>query len=420
MLPDQDTILEVEGISKLYSRVQDSTRRRMAITFWHMLRGSALPSLGKLDKGEFWSLSDINFSLKRGEALGIIGFNGAGKTTLLRILSGQLLPDRGEIRMLGRSASMIDLTAGFQTSASGRRNILLRGAMLGRSQQEIAARYEEIIAFADLGDAIDAPVNTYSSGMMMRLAFSIMVAMEPDILFIDEVLAVGDFRFQQKCLARIRELRERAAFVLVSHSMNSIKLFCNRAIVLQQGRIAFEGEAEDATNFYAEMQEGNASPEEKLRQDVLKPQFHNDKAITEIEHYWCDADGKRTDKIVAGEKLCLYARFRLEEDIRNLVMAVPVWNEKGEYVTGFSTLLGAEKLTATVGAWNEYLLEVSDLAFNPGTYISNFAITDGPEFLYRDPNPALTVLQNRKRYWGMVTLPHRWRRIDSSRKEEST
>ena len=211
MWMQSDTVLEVEYLSKLYSRAQGATRQRLARTFGRILLGLSPKPPTNLKKGEFWSLKNVSFSLKRGEALGIIGFNGAGKTTLLRLLAGQLLPDEGEIRILGKVAAMIDLTAGFQMTASGKRNIFLRGAMLGRSQKEITSTYDEIIDFAELGDAIDAPVSTYSSGMLMRLAFSIMVAIGPDVLFIDEILSVGDFRFRQKCLARIRELREKAA-----------------------------------------------------------------------------------------------------------------------------------------------------------------------------------------------------------------
>ncbi len=201
MLMQLDTVLEVDHMSKLYSREQISTRQRLATTFTRALMGRPSRPPKKLKCGEFWSLGDISFTLKRGEALGVIGLNGAGKTTLLRILAGQLLPDKGEIRILGDAVAMIDLTAGFQMSASGSRNIHLRGAMLGRSKEDIEAMYDEILDFAELGDAINAPVSTYSSGMLMRLAFSIMVMAKPDVLLIDEILSVGDFAFRQKCLA---------------------------------------------------------------------------------------------------------------------------------------------------------------------------------------------------------------------------
>jgi len=411
MLMQTDTVLEVERLSKLYSRALGVTRQRLAVTFGRMLLGWTPKPLDNIQKGEFWSLKDVSFSLKRGEALGVIGFNGAGKTTLLRLLAGQLLPDEGEVRILGNSAAMIDLTAGFQMTASGERNIFLRGAMLGRSKEEMAVTYDEILDFAELGDAIEAPVSTYSSGMLMRLAFSIMVAMRPDMLFIDEILSVGDFRFRQKCLSRIREMRDQAAFVLVSHSMSNIKLFCDRAIVLHEGRVAFEGVPEEAIRIYEEMKFPQAVSQEAKRSEILQPQFHNEKVVEQVEHYWCNADGQPISEIRSGEALYLKASFKTNHRPRNLILGVPVWTEEGGYVTGFSTELQDEPMNITPEQRTTFLLKIPNLSFNPGVYLSNFGIADGPEFLYRGDNPTLTVLTVQARFWGMVTLPHSWRML---------
>jgi ABC-type polysaccharide/polyol phosphate transport system ATPase subunit len=343
--------------------------------------------------------------------VGVIGSNGAGKTTLLRLLAGQLLPDEGEIRVVGNSAAMIDLTAGFQMTASGRRNIFLRGAMLGRSKEEIASTYDEIVDFAELGDAIDAPVSTFSSGMLMRLAFSIMISMKPDVLFIDEILSVGDFHFRQKCLARIRELRERAAFVLVSHSMADIKLFCNHVIVLNKGEVAFEGEPEKAIGIYEEMKFPQATTLEGKRTEILKPQFHNEKVIEDVEHFWCDEEGEPISQIRSGETLYLRAKFKVSHRPRNLVIGVPVWTEEGGYVTGFSTELQEGKMDVTPGKMATFLLKIPNISFNPGTYLSNLSISDGLEFLYRGENMTISILPVQGRYWGVVTLPHSWQTL---------
>lgn len=411
MLLETDTILEVDGLSKLYSRQVSSTRKRMASAFTRALFGQAPKPPTNLEKGEFWSLKDISFSLKRGEAVGVIGFNGAGKTTLLRILSGQILPDEGEVRILGNTAAMIDLTAGFDPTASGRRNIFLRGAMLGRSNKEMKASLEEIIEFSELGDAIDAPFSTYSSGMAMRLAFSVMIVSEPDILFIDEILSVGDFRFQQKCLSKIREIRERVAFVLVSHSMANIKLFCNKAIVLHQGEMAFFGDPAEAISLYEEMRFPTIANKQEKRHEILKPQFHNQDALADIEHYWCNKDGNPKDEIVSGETLYFRVRFKLNYTPRNLIMGIPVWTEDGVYVTGFSTELNEKTITMKHNEHTEFILEVPNLAFNTGFYISNLAISDGLEFLYRGENSPLFAKSASNRFWGVVTLPHEWREV---------
>lgn len=408
MLLSGNNLLEVDGVSKRYSRSQTATRRRLARQFISILTGLKPGRDDSLKEGEFWSLRNISFSLERGKALGIIGLNGAGKTTLLRILAGQILPDAGEIRMLGRSAAMIDLTAGFQLNATGRRNIYLRGAMLGRSKEEIAQTIDEIIDFAELGDAIDAPVSTYSSGMLMRLAFSIMIASRPDILFIDEILSVGDFTFRQKCLSRIRAMREETAFVLVSHSMGDIKLFCDSAIVLRKGEIAFQGPPVEAIEFYENMQQpehGAASPQDL---SVVGPQFENSDQISDVEHWWCGEDGSPITEVISGAPLHLRARFRLAYAPRDLIVGVPVWKESGECVTGFSTEISPLKIDVIPGELIELQLSIPSLPLNPGRYLSNFGVTDGLEFLYRRRNTDLIVKPRTTRYWGSLTIDHSW------------
>ena len=252
MEADDLPAITVQGAGKRYARALSDTRRRAAGDLKRIL----LPWLTKktttpdLINTEFWSLRDIDFTVRRGEALGIIGLNGSGKTTLLRLLAGQILPDAGEIRMAGSVSALIDLTGGFQMNASGRRNIVLRGAYAGRTEDEMLAATPGIIEFTELGDAIDAPVKTYSSGMLMRLGFAIVMSASPDILLIDEILAVGDFKFRQKCLAQIRAVRDNTAFVFVSHSMADIRQFCDEAIVLDKGRAVFRGTPDEAISFY--------------------------------------------------------------------------------------------------------------------------------------------------------------------------
>jgi ABC-type polysaccharide/polyol phosphate transport system ATPase subunit len=415
MLSHPDTIIEVNKISKLYSRREAATRGRFARLAGRSLLGLKPKEVSELNQGEFWALNDISFSLKRGEAVGIIGFNGAGKTTLLRILSSQILPDSGEINILGNSASMIDLTAGFTASASGRLNIYYRGAALGRTQQEIESTIDEVIEFSELGDAIDAPFSTYSSGMKMRLAFSIMIVSEPDILFIDEVLAVGDFQFRQKSLAKIREIRERVAFVLVSHSMNTVKLFCNKAILLNKGEIAFQGDPEEAIEIYEKMLIPSKVSKNQRHNKTLNPQFHNDKTISDVEHFWCDEFGNPIDEIQSGQDLHFHVSFKLNYRPRNLIIGVPVWTDAGVYITGFSTPRATKGLVAMPNKKTQFRLKVPSQAFNPDEYISNLAVNDGPEFLYRGANPVLKVTGTGREYWGHVTLPHVWESVPISK-----
>jgi len=408
-LADDDTILQVEHVSKIYSRSRQTTQRRLTRTLSRAVFGRRFdPMGGDLRQGEFYAVNDVNFSLKRGEALGIIGLNGSGKTTLLRMLAGQLLPDDGTITVVGRTASMIDLTAGFQVTASGRENIFLRGAALGRSREQMQADFDAIVDFAELGDAIGAPVATYSSGMMMRLAFSIVAAVAPDLLFIDEVLAVGDFRFRQKCLARVRDLRQHSAFVMVTHSMTDVIRFCERTLVLNKGVPVFLGPSAEAVEFFEtkiEQQPIRVAP--LSLSNVTGPVFNNPEAISDVSVHWADAQGQPTPHTVHGEPQELHIAFRCHINPRNLIVGIPVWREDGTMATGFSTDT-RHTIARDSQGFVRLKLHVPAFAFNPGTYSAMLSIVDGAEFLWRNSIAPLSVKPAGRPTWGMVSLDYRW------------
>jgi len=204
-----------------------------------------------LRPGEFWALKDVNFSLEPGDALGIMGINGSGKTTMLRILNGSYSPDEGKAILRGRIGALIAAGAGFSPMLSGRENVFISGTLLGMSPKEIRKKFDEIVAFADLGDFIDMPIRNYSSGMSVRLGFAIAVLGTPDILLVDEVLAVGDIAFQKKCFERINNLKkEGTTILLVSHSPGSIWAVCNKGMVLQKGISSGVVSTEDACKQY--------------------------------------------------------------------------------------------------------------------------------------------------------------------------
>jgi len=437
MLLKNDTVLEVEGLSKLYSRALHSTRKRLGGVFTRALFGMRPKPVKDLMPGEFWSLKDISFTLKRGEALGVIGFNGAGKTTLLRILAGQILPDAGEIRVLGKTAAMIDLTAGFNASASGRRNIFLRGAMLGRSQEQMQASLEEIIAFSDLGDAIDAPFSTYSSGMRMRLAFSIMIVSEPDILFIDEILSVGDFRFQQKCLAKIREIRERVAFVLVSHSMANITRFCNRAIVLRKGRAVFIGAPDEAVAFYLseddtpKQEQDNKNSNTKKIVEPLKvidasegPPPTIEPPIAKLALYsplpYNDPSAIEDIRLLINDQVAQYLKLdiksslniqidaRLVRPVRRLIFGISILTEKGEGVFGIASDAQQVSLHLAEKGRVKAHLTIPNISLNPGKYVVYLNARDGTELLFRQEIVGFEVTIPPYNTFGIITIPHKW------------
>ncbi|MBN2493223.1 MAG: ABC transporter ATP-binding protein [Deltaproteobacteria bacterium] len=227
-------VIEVHSASMRY-RVHRSRRRSLREALFRSL-------LGRDEIVDVWALRDVSFEIERGESLGIIGDNGAGKSTLCLLLSGIMAPTGGRVEVEGRVSALLALGVGFQVDLTGRDNVLLNGIYLGHTREEIEAKLDEIVAFAELEDFIDMPVRTYSSGMRARLAFSIAASVQPEILILDELMGVGDIRFQQKSIAKMRELIAASkALVVVSHSMHTIRELCTRTIWLDKGTLVAEG-----------------------------------------------------------------------------------------------------------------------------------------------------------------------------------
>jgi lipopolysaccharide transport system ATP-binding protein len=230
-----DILIDVQNVSKRFCK---DLKRSMRYGFMDSLRaiGGQDATATDLRKDEFWAVKDVSFQLRRGECLGLIGHNGAGKSTLLKILNGLINPDQGSITMRGKVGALIELGAGFNPILTGRENIYNNGAVLGFTRSEIDAKVEAIIDFAEIHEFIDTPVQNYSSGMRVRLGFAVAAQMEPDILLIDEVLAVGDVGFTIKCLTRIAELLKTCAVIFVSHSMPQVGKICTSAMMMQHGK----------------------------------------------------------------------------------------------------------------------------------------------------------------------------------------
>lgn len=237
---NKDILVEVTGLSKKFCK-------DFKTSLWYGVKDlvsgySGNKSQRQLRPKEFWSVKDISFTLRRGECLGLIGHNGAGKSTLLKILNGLINPDEGKVVMRGRVGALIELGAGFNPILSGRENIYNNGAILGFTRSEIKEKLERIIEFSELSEFIDMPVQNYSSGMKVRLGFAVAAQMEPDILIIDEVLAVGDLGFVLKCFKTIDEILPRTAIIFVSHSMPMISRICSQIILMDRGKAKFQGE----------------------------------------------------------------------------------------------------------------------------------------------------------------------------------
>ncbi|SEI00437.1 lipopolysaccharide transport system ATP-binding protein [Rhizobium tibeticum] len=294
--------ISVKDVGKCY-RVFDNNRSRLLHHF--------VPAHTK-GMREVWALRDVSFEIKRGESVAIIGRNGGGKSTLLEILTGTLTPTTGQVTVNGRVSALLELGSGFNPEYSGRDNVILNGLLLGLTKEQILSRFDEIEAFAEIGPAIDRPVKTYSSGMMVRLAFAVQVLSDPDILIIDEALSVGDFFFQQKCLSYIKGLHENGVTLLfVSHDMGAVRDTCERGILLKKGQIAFDGSNLEAIRRY----------------------FHQNDSSEEIGSATSPARLAATDRIESP----IWRSTTLEEDKtrKATILAVGMTNDKGEPSTHF-------------------------------------------------------------------------------------
>lgn len=236
----KEVLVEVNGVSKKFCKsLRRSLRYGLADVTTELVGLKGNPE--RLRKDEFWAVNNVSFELRRGECLGLIGHNGAGKSTLLKMLNGLITPDKGEILLRGRVGALIELGAGFNPILTGRENVYVNGQILGFTRKEIEEKFDEIVAFSELEEFIDSPVQNYSSGMKVRLGFAVASQMEPDILLIDEVLAVGDMGFVLKCLKKIDTILPNTALIFVSHSMPMISRVCNSIVLLEHGMPQFQG-----------------------------------------------------------------------------------------------------------------------------------------------------------------------------------
>jgi len=315
-------LVEVKKSFRLYARPVDRLKEAL---------------LGHKHHRDHLALDRFSLVVRQGESVGVLGRNGAGKSTLLKVIVGVLLPDGGIVRHAGRITGLLELGTGFDPSLSGRENIDINGRLLGMDAAEVRRKIDDIVAFSELEHFIDAPVRTYSSGMVMRLGFSIAIHAEPECFVVDEALSVGDARFQQKCMARIRAYRESGGGILfVSHDVNAIKMVCNRAIVLEQGRVLFDGEPEQAVSHYFRLIAGT-SPGMQLQVES-EGRSYGQMQIRIAAATLYDQDGGATAKFVCGQDAAL--ELRIESDIdAELTVGFLIRDRFGQDIFGTNTAL---------------------------------------------------------------------------------
>jgi lipopolysaccharide transport system ATP-binding protein len=319
---ENDTLIKVEGVSKKFCRSLKRSLWYGMQDIGREIRGQRHGGDGQLRQDEFWASKDISFELKRGECIGLIGHNGAGKTTLLRILNGLIKPDSGRVEMRGRVGALIALGAGFNPILTGRENIYINASVLGLSNREIGAKIDEIIDFADIGEFIDSPVQSYSSGMAVRLGFAIAAKTDPDILLLDEVLAVGDIAFQAKCFNTLAEFREKGtAFILVSHNMHQISRYADQVLYLKRGKISYIGASEKGIEkFLVDMNQSDSASESE-RTDWSRVYGSGKLAFTGAR--FLDGEGAEVTTIDVGEAVTLEIDYeRRSPDVHRCVIEI--------------------------------------------------------------------------------------------------
>jgi len=324
-----DHVLKVEGLGKAF-RDYGSELKRFASWF-----GARVTP-----RGEHWVIRDISFAVRRGEAIGIVGQNGAGKSTLLKLITRTLVPSEGSVSVNGRVAAILELGMGFSPDLTGRQNVYHSAGLMGFTKEQIDRAMPEIEAFAEIGDYFDEHVRTYSSGMQMRVAFSVATAFRPDILIVDEALSVGDAYFQHKCFKRIKEYRELGtSLMIVSHDSGAIQSMCDRAILLQAGRVMKDGdpvEVMDAYNALIAERENSTMKVERLESGHLQTVSGTLEAVVESIHLHA-ANGDKVEFLDVGQEVELRVDVRLNADIPRLVLGYMIKDRLGQPMFGTNT-----------------------------------------------------------------------------------
>ena len=364
----------------------------------HRLREVLLgPSKSALSDAQLWALKDVSFEVHPGEVFGVLGTNGAGKTTLLQILGGILQPTQGRVEIPGTVAALLEIGAGFDPNYTGRQNVFMNASLIGVERSLVEERFDEIVEFAEIGDFLDRPVKTYSSGMFLRLAFAVSTCLAPDVLLIDETLAVGDVFFRQKCYRRLEELRcQGTAIVLVSHSPGEVEQLCSRALLLDQGKPLFVGSASAAVKRYYLVGQGSLQSSQRIQSApplvrvrlpdrVSWPQGASnlltggEDAPTGsarcLRFSICDANGETRLSFEQGETASFLAEFELQSAVEVPTAGIELVNQRGVVVHGKSTLEQGSKVPRHLPAGSHLLLrqEVA-LELEIGEYTVNLGL----------------------------------------------
>lgn len=402
------TVIHLECVSKCYKMYSKPSDRLKELIFGRFREFHE----------KFWALKDVTLDINKGDSVGIIGVNGSGKSTLLQIIAGTLHPSSGKITVDGRVSALLELGSGFNPEFTGLENVYLSGRILGLSEQEISAKLEDILAFADIGNFIHQPVKTYSSGMYVRLAFSVAVSVDPDILIVDEALSVGDAIFQQKCMKRFYEIRDSGCTILfVSHDSYQVNSICNKAIYINHGKIEAFGDAKTVVDIYSqdlERKQMAVDSEASLR--VLEEHPRSTSTLVDIKSVQlCNESGTEITMVSTGDTVSVNALVDSKGYKGPLSFVINLYRHDDLYICGTTTIMDGLQPTEPE---NNGLLEVSvkfpNLPLLSGRYKWRFAVNDSEgigilteavpvcEFTVRDDFRSVGQF-HLERHWSVVS-----------------
>ena len=396
-----ETVIEINHLTKKYDMYKKPSDRLK----------EALSPTRKTYHEVFYALNDVNVKVEKGEMIGFIGENGSGKSTILKIITGVLTPSEGEVKIEGNIAALLELGSGFNPEYSGYENIFLNGMVLGYSREEMAEKVDDIINFADIGDHLYQPVKTYSSGMFVRLAFAVAINVDPDILIVDEALAVGDLEFQLKCMEKFTELRNAGKTILfVSHDVNAVRRFCDRVYWLKNGVVEAEGETMEITETY----------ENFLKKKSLKTVDRENSSSEDFSAYdivevksaeLLDGNLQPLEIVEQDSKVVIKVIYNVKDDsIKKPVLGVAIRTVDNNYVCGLNTLLDEESIPWKKGE-NVFYLEDEKMALLGGEYYFDVALFEENAtvpLVYK--TRYLTMFISGKYVGeGIVVLDHKWK-----------
>lgn len=381
-------IVRIENVSKRFVLRKDKSLKERIVT---------LGTLGRRHREDFWALREVDLSISAGMTVGLIGHNGSGKSTLLKVIGGIIDPTSGSVSRRGRIAALLELGAGFHPDLTGRDNVYLNASILGLSRKETDERFDDILDFAGIGDFIDSQVKFYSSGMYVRLAFAVAINTDPDLLLVDEVLAVGDEAFQRKCLDKIREFQaEGRTIILVSHSLGQVAELCDRVILLNKGEVVHDGDPHDAVAAFRDILEQRRLGGLHLSEDEVRAQG---RVLSVSVHPSHDAESA---EVRAGDDLIIEVEVESLDGLDDWMCGVQIDNASGQVAYGTTTVRIGVDLGELRGR-RRLRFRLADTRFGPGKYFVNVSLmTQGGIHVHDWPQAASFDADDYRVAVGMV------------------